>query len=652
MTKFILYISAFASFILLAALTFNNSVSLFLYDNPHDPLTKEFRNALSAFEAEVGFLQVTADAFNKASVSKTAIQDHVSKTRNAFKSVEFLVAYIASEDVNKFINGAPLQHRDPTYPGNIILEPNGLQTLDELAYSDNPKEHSGKILKLSKKLLNDIRPMINFLKTIELDNRIILESTREEILRIYTLGLTGFDTPGSLSGVSESAISLNSMHRFYSLLKKQIVPNDKWDKLFNEIITHLKSWEDYLEKNKNFNSLDRLHILKHFFNPLYQDILSLHDKLGAIKTSELDPIPYAVNPNARNIFSDSFFNASVYAKVASNDLYDPKKIALGQILFYDPILSKNLSMSCASCHNPMKAFTDGKKTSVENPHRINRNAPTLINSSIYPNYFYDMREYSLERQVKHVVYDQDEFNFDFIELAERLKKSPEYIDLFKEAYGDQDKYIISTWSIANALASFVNDLKSFNSPFDRYARGEVNEVDSKIVDGYNLFMGKAACGTCHFAPSFSGIVPPRYEDGESEVLGVLRSWDTIRPVLDDDPGRIASGKPEDEVPFRDRSFKTVTVRNAELTAPYMHNGSLASLEEVMEFYDHGGGAGLGLAVENQTLSDEKLDLTDYEKSSIIAFIESLTDTTGMTNLPRSLPKFEDGSPWNDRNIKY
>jgi cytochrome c peroxidase len=137
-------------------------------------------------------------------------------------------------------------------------------------------------------------------------------------------------------------------------------------------------------------------------------------------------------------------------------------------------------------------------------------------------------------------------------------------------------------------------------------------------------MGKAACGTCHFAPTFSGLVPPLYRESESEVLGVMQGPDSTR--LDADPGRSRNGRPEDRLALFDRSFKTTTVRNVELTAPYFHNGAYQTLDEVIDFYDKGGARGLGASdLPNQTLAEEPLQLDEKEKQALKHFLLSLTD---------------------------
>lgn len=204
--------------------------------------------------------------------------------------------------------------------------------------------------------------------------------------------------------------------------------------------------------------------------------------------------------------------------------------------------------------------------------------------------------------------------------------------------------------MSSALAAYVKSLSSFNSPFDKYVRGEVDTIDIAVYEGFNLFMGKAVCGTCHFAPTFNGTVPPLYKESESEVLAVPVGHDTLNPVLDPDLGRYVNGRPTEKADFFKHSFKTPTIRNIALTAPYMHNGGYKTLEEVMDFYNRGGGVGMGLEVENQTLPFDSLALNKNEIHSIISFMQALTDTVGMTSIPKSLPAFPEGSSLNERKV--
>jgi cytochrome c peroxidase len=141
--------------------------------------------------------------------------------------------------------------------------------------------------------------------------------------------------------------------------------------------------------------------------------------------------------------------------------------------------------------------------------------------------------------------------------------------------------------------------------------------------GFTVFMGKARCGTCHFAPLFNGTEPPAYVTTDPEIIGVPERPVLRHAQLDPDPGREAI----DRVPSHRFAFKVPTVRNAAVTGPYMHNGAYRTLQEIVAFYDAGGGAGIGLDLPYQTLFDHPLKLTPGERADLIAFLRSLTDTS-------------------------
>lgn len=612
----------------------------------------QYRNDLNETNQHIAQLVEKSIAFQNGEIVLDTLQNQLLETRNSYKHVELFMEYFQREAVAKYINGAPLPKLYTSAPGINVIDPNGLQTLDELIFSDNPAESAEEITQLSKKLKSFWNNLYVIEKSKLFQHRFILEACRFQIWRIYSLGLTGFDTPGSVNAIDEAKHSLESM-KTYLKLYKPFAASLNATPIYDKVVATLNDFISYLEQNDDFDSLDRMEVLRNYVNPLYKGVYELHKALKVEFVEEVDPTARAVNYHADYPFSDDFLYKGYFAEITDEELSHPKKIELGKILFYDPVLSKDLSMSCATCHHPDKAFTDGLPKSDTNRKGIStqRNAPTLVNSVYAERYFYDLREYSLERQVKHVVYDSKEFNMDFIELADRLKQSEEYLGLFDEVYGDMDKYGISSWSISNALAAYVASLSSWNSDFDKYARGETNQIDEAVIRGYNLFMGKAACGTCHFAPTFNGTIPPNYLESESEVLGVPAEPDTVNASIDPDPGRISSGRAIDEAEHFLFAFKTTTVRNAELTAPYMHNGVYEELDQVLDFYNRGGGAGIGIELDNQTLPDVPLKLNENEMGDLKTFIHSLTDTSGMTSRPDKLPSFGIAD-YDKRNIDY
>jgi cytochrome c peroxidase len=171
--------------------------------------------------------------------------------------------------------------------------------------------------------------------------------------------------------------------------------------------------------------------------------------------------------------------------------------------------------------------------------------------------------------------------------------------------------------VMNAIGSYVRSLTRLNSRFDEFMRGNKSAMDTEEIHGFNLFMGKGKCATCHFMPLFNGNFPPGYTTLEMEVIGVPSA--AGKKEIDPDLGRYGIV----QLGFLKHAFKTPTLRNAARTSPYMHNGVFASLDQVVDFYDQGGGKGLGLKMDNQTLPFDKLDLDGQEKKDIIAFMKTL-----------------------------
>ncbi|HTB25038.1 MAG TPA: cytochrome c peroxidase, partial [Puia sp.] len=296
-----------------------------------------------------------------------------------------------------------------------------------------------------------------------------------------------------------------------------------------------------------------------------------------------------------------------------------EKIALGKLLFSDPVLSGSGTRSCQSCHQPEKAFTDGlaKNTIIGKTELLGRNTPTLINAALQPALFYDLRVNSLEEQSHSVVQSEKEMHGSMSLSVKRLWNDKKYRQMFLAAFPNEDKNSIDTFEVMNAIGSYIRSLVLLNSRFDYYMRGDTTALDANEINGFNLFMGKAKCATCHFMPLFNGTLPPAFQKMEAEVIGVPETISA--QIIDPDMGRYNIIHVES---FR-HAFKIPTVRNAARTAPYMHNGVFNNLDQVLDFYNKGGGTGAGIKIENQTLPFDKLDLTEKERKDIIEFIGSL-----------------------------
>jgi cytochrome c peroxidase len=228
----------------------------------------------------------------------------------------------------------------------------------------------------------------------------------------------------------------------------------------------------------------------------------------------------------------------------------------------------------------------------------------------------------LEHQLTDVVHNQEEMKGSLTRSVKELGADPKYAALFQKAYANESMPL-TEYNISNAISSYVRSLIAVNSRFDQYMRGDNTKMNKEELKGFNLFMGKAKCATCHFIPMFNGLVPPEFTETESEVLGVPKTKEKIAPVLDGDEGKFRFTRSI----VHKYAFKTPTLRNIELTAPYMHNGVFNTLEEVMDFYNKGGGSGLKIAPENQTLPEKKLNLSKKEIHAVIVFLKTLTDST-------------------------
>ncbi|GAB1307893.1 cytochrome c peroxidase [Urechidicola sp. KH5] len=590
---------------------------LFSYNNFYFE-SKEINKELSD-NYEKGFINFrnALKSFNNSDYSKNnlpLLKSNFKQVRYAYKEIEFIYDYLQTTYNYYNINGSPLPKYNQSYTRNEVWQPNGLQTIDELLYSDY---HQEKLNQLNTELYEKVLESYNNHFPYELNDQEVFEAMRSGLIRIFTHGITGFDTPGSGNGIKESHVALNAIFSYFKSFKTSHSLNDVISKKFTLGLKQLKEAE-------SFNEFNRMIFLKDVINPLFKDLLEYQKHLN-IST---DIIKHsALNFDVTNIFDIDLINTEYYNYRSYIPLNNEKAITLGEALFFDKNLSNNGQMSCASCHQPEKAFQDGlaKSPTTRNKKTTNRNTPTLINSAYASRQFWDMRAFNLELQVAHVVGNNNEFNTSFKTISNKIKSNPSYAIQFRELYGSIEKDYINQRSISNAIAAYVSSLRSKGSSFDRFIDNKSEHYSEDAIKGFNLFMGKAACATCHFPPTFNGTIPPFYTETESEVLGVTNGLNIENPQLDDDKGRGINKLFRDDHKHFLHAFKTVTLRNIELTAPYMHNGSFETLEEVLTFYNEGGGAGLGIEIPNQTLSSEKLNLSQQEMDAIIVFLKTLTD---------------------------
>jgi cytochrome c peroxidase len=283
-------------------------------------------------------------------------------------------------------------------------------------------------------------------------------------------------------------------------------------------------------------------------------------------------------------------------------------IALGRRLYYDPILSIDNSVSCATCHNPDTAFADPKPVSIGVGHKFGvRNSPTVLNSVYYSQQFWDGRAASLEKQAEGPVENPVEMAHSLRGVAERLNARSEYRAEFERAFGPG---AIDFVKVEKAIASFERTLVSGNSPFDRWYYGrDQKAVSDSVKRGFEVFRNpkKGNCAVCHTVNEKYAL----FTDNKFHNIGV-----GVTEERASDAGRFKeTGRPDDM-----GAFKTPSLRNVAITAPYFHDGSRKTLKEALDYYIGGGNSNPHLDREMHSLNF----LNAQERADLIAFLESLT----------------------------
>lgn len=605
-----------------------------------DVFTARYHQRLDSFRQRlILFISHLESAGNQKNPDIAQLNQQYRLMRFAFKRWEYLAEYKDVQFVKDHVNGVPLPKPERNSFGLNTVEPHGLQVMDEAAAELKDAEQRKELLKQARILHEKLQQYRPDFRIYPSD---VFEASRQAVLRALSMGLSGFDVPGTGNSLPETRIMLAAVWEDLQYLAT-LTPSAQ----FNDLEQRFGATLKYLDRHQDFDRFNRAEFTRDYLLPLYRLIGVWHRSSGFELPDERRTLPVPVNYDDDAVFSDEFLRAFWYSNVPAAS--ESRALAhLGRLLFYDPILSHDNKRSCASCHQPEKGFSDGlpKSISADGKSVVQRNAPGLLNCVYSERFFHDLRAESLVDQQEHVVGDVKEFNTDYFKILEKLSGSRQYVNMFQEAFPDEE-VAMQPQNLQLAIAYYVAGLRSFNSPFDRWMRGELSTLNRDVLDGYNLFMGKAACGTCHFAPVFNGSVPPLYQETESEVLGVPENPNAKKLTLDADPGR-GAGRLKEAAPYYQRSFKTPTVRNVMATAPYMHNGAFLTLEKVMDFYNRGGGIGHGLDVPYQTLPSDKLNLSRKEISAIIAFMKSLEDNPFADAMPKSLPLVEANPELNKR----
>lgn len=577
--------------------------------SPATELKNYYLRQADHFILEVKNLKVAIEA---GDVRKSRQQFY--KTRDAYKQIELMVEYYFAYYATR-INGAPIVFYEENEPDIAQQEPYGLQVIEEILFSRNPAENEKELASQIEELLRISIELPQVNESIDIDDANNFDAFIEEIYRLTALSLAGFDSQSAVNSLPETAVVLQSLKKYTGFYQKNF--DSTMPGKFEELQIKLQEAAAYIEKNKNFNSFDRMHFIITYLNPI-ANIIGSYKQINELNDNPTGPYYSAIKKY------NSMFTPGAFDPYRFLDDYNtsPEKIELGKKLFFETRLSTTQNRSCASCHIPGKAFTDGLATSLalDGHSPLPRNSPTIWNAALQRNLFTDSRARNLEDQVMAVLNNALEMGGSADKLAEELIKMPKYKVLYEKSFQQKTKQTIAQ-NLSNAIASYERTLIALNSRLDKHMNGQPNLTKNEI-NGFNLFMGKAKCGSCHFTPLFSGAKPPRYYYIESEVIGVPENLNK-KTTLDNDSGRyLITG-----FPVHLFAFKTPTLRNIELTGPYMHNGVFNTLEEVVSFYNKGGGKGLHIAPANQTLPFDNLKLSKKEQKDIVAFMKTLTDTS-------------------------
>ncbi|GAB4014106.1 cytochrome c peroxidase [Spirosoma migulaei] len=566
-------------------------------------------------------------------VPADALRVAFKRSRLAYKRIEWLLEYFQPVLASR-VNGPPVVEVEEHEPGQVLRKPTGLQVVEPYLFPTYNSTQKDSLIREIGFLLSYSGRLEQGIPAGRITDVDILDAIRQELFRLQVLGITGYDSPEVQTGLPEAIITLKTLRETFRPYA---------EKLPEPLATQLEQrWTgaiQAIEAAPDFDRFDRVAFSRNQLYPLCRTLQLARQSLGIASTAS----GRFLSPTVATLSDSGAFRPD-YLINFGDFSSTPQKVALGKVLFFDPLLSGNNARSCASCHQPERAFTDGraKSRAFKGRRSVLRNAPTLLNAGLQTVQFYDSRVFYLEDQAHDVLKNAHEMRTSPDEVIHKLSGSSEYKKLFSEAFPSG----LTAPNVRNALACYIRSLTSLNARPDRYLRGESANLSADERLGFNLFLGKARCATCHFFPIYNGFVPPHYEKTESEIIGVPQRRQTKNARIDSDPGKFSTYQKD----IQRFAFKTPTVRNSALTAPYMHNGVYRTLDQVIDFYNRGGGRGIGIQLNGQTLADKPLDLTLPEQKSLVAFIQSLTDTTGLTSRPLKLPIIDDNHTLNRRKI--
>jgi cytochrome c peroxidase len=574
--------------------------------------TAASENGQRFFAEQLTTLAAALAKLDTALASSDPALDAFRSARSAYKHVEPLLMYYVPIQASA-INGPRAEDDDDNPNAPVRSAAIGFQVIEAALFDGSITRDSARTeMVRMRRVLESLRTIT---RASAVDRASMLDAAKLQLARTSVLGLAGFDADLSGAGITEAAESMDGIRALLDVVGDSSEASRAAVQLLRDAAADLRG-------NPDFAKYDRRHFITTYANNIGDRLNALQRRVG----------PPAAGPRrlwraaAATPFVADAFDPTAFAPAHARSA-TPALLVLGERLFFDPRLSGTGERSCASCHVPEKMFTDGLPRAKPLPGQTAklRNTPSLINVAFEPSLFAEGRSRSLETQVGVVLESRAEMASSVDQVAARLQTDSSYRTSFTSAMPDRKGAPITGLEVRQAIAAYLRSLTTFGSRFDRAVRGDTLAMTASERRGFTVFMGRGKCATCHFVPLFNGVVPPDYRTAEAEVIGVPSTADTVHAKLDPDPGRaLVEGVPNNQF-----AFKVPGLRNVALTAPYMHNGVFKTLEQVIDFYDRGGAAGLGIQVASQTLSPTPLKLTGEEKRDLVAFLQALTDTTGI-----------------------
>lgn len=610
-----------------------------------DGYRRLYDSRLTGFKsAQQQLLQQISQADLSQPQQREAIRTAIHQNRQRLKTLDFWLRYFEPVAYRKLNGPLPVEWETEVFEK---FEPpykrkgSGL-TLAEL-YLDEPVVRNDSLQALIHESIDSLATFEADSITSQLSNfQHFFLANRMFLLNLSGIYTTGFECPDTSQIIPELRSMLHAVKSIYTQYNESFAQyplSREYLQQYDKLLTFAD------QQPAAYSAFDHFSFIRDYINPLFRITQEQIRDHNIYSTNYND---YALSNDCNSLFDKSLFisqnTKGIFSLVEDPAILSEIKKA-GKLLFYDPILSGNNKRSCASCHKPTEYFTD---TTLATPMRFDgngylpRNAPSLINSIFNHLSMLDGKHISLQGQARDVIQNPEEMNSTEQELVKKVMSCAAYKTAFKKfvKYTPEEKSV-SLSHIVSAITFYYADFSHYYSPFDD-AMNEGRAVDPVAIRGFNLFMSKAQCATCHFVPHFNGVKPP-YIGSEFEVLGTPA--DVQYKKLSEDKGRYGVNPAEETL----HAFRTGTVRNAAFTHPYMHNGVFRTLEELVDFYDGGGGAGRGLSVPNQTLSADSLKLTPLEKKELIAFMQSLTEKINFEMPPSALPP-SDNRSFNTRKV--